>query len=500
MLFLRLGIKSESMRQVSYILLLILILGFSQHTKAQKDGYKIDVTVKGFQDTTAILAHYLANAMYPDDTVRLDKSGKGILIGKEKLSQGLYLLYLPNGKFFEIIMGNDQHFSLETDTNDYVKNLVVKGSKNNELFAEFQQYMISKRGKLSSIQKKIKATEDKKKKEDLYGDLRKLADERKEKINSIINDNPDLFVSKFLRTTLEFEVPDDIKDDKEKAYNYYKNHYFDNFDISNRSLLYTPLYEDKLLNYLDKVVLQIPDSIIKEVDMIMEKVMHDSVIMRYVLITLFNKYGKSNIMGMDAVQVHIADKYYIDKAYWSSEKFIADLKERVTILKPLLIGKTAPDVQLRHVPSEHFKKAATDTGLKSYPHAGSFFNISQIQADYTVLVFWEATCSHCKKVMPKFHQLYQDSLKANNVKVVAISTLFGSDGKIKWIDFVNNNKLYDWINAWNPYDYKFKEAYDVRSTPQVFVLDKDKKIIGKKLEPENLLQLINAHKNFKQQE
>ena len=51
-------------------------------------------------------------------------------------------------------------------------------------------------------------------------------------------------------------------------------------------------------------------------------------------------------MGMDAVQVHIADKYYINESWWSDAKFLADLKERTEKAKPLLIGAIAPDVEL----------------------------------------------------------------------------------------------------------------------------------------------------------
>ena len=246
--------------------------------------------------------------------------------------------------------------------------------------------------------------------------------------------------------------------------------------------------------HLEKVLLQTPDSLIVEIDMILDKSKADSALYRFVLITLFNKYGKSQYMGMDAVQVHIAQKYYIPDSWWSDEKFISDLKERVDVLEPLLIGKTAPDVQLRFIPADHFKQAANDTALKRYPHAGNFFNISEVEGDFIVLVFWEANCSHCKKVVPQLYDIYQDSLKAMNIKVISISTLFGEDGKEKWIDFVNKNELYDWINAWNPYDYKYKEAYDIRSTPQIFVLNKEKEIIGKKLGPENVTDLINAYK------
>lgn len=464
--------------------------------QAQEKGYQIDLTVKGLSGQNLILGHYFGKSMYPDDTLTLDKAGQGIFSGSKTLIQGLYVVFFEDGSYFEIMMGKDQHFALETDTVNYVQNLVTKGSKDNEIFVDFQRFMLNKQDELAVLQEKLKNTENEKDKELVQEQIFELGKQRIAKIKEIRQTFPELFVSTFLSATLEAEVPDSIKDDARLSYAFYKNHFFDYFDLADVRLLHTPLYEDKMNYYLDKVVAQVPDSLILEIDMVLNKSLADSALFRFVLITLFNKYGKSQYMGMDAVQVHIAEKYYIPMAWWSDEKFVADLKERVAILKPLLIGQVAPDVELRYVPSDHFKQAANDTSLKKYPHAGSFFKISQIEADFTILVFWEANCSHCKIVVPELYRLYTDSLKAMNIQVVAVSTLFGEDGKEKWVDFVNQKQLYDWINAWNPYDYKFKEIYDIRSTPQIFVLDRNKKIIGKRLGPSDVADLINVYKKY----
>lgn len=481
-----------------YTLLLSLSLLITTNGQAQSNGYKIDVTIKGFSDTNVVLAHHFAKSMYPDDTVRLDKNGRGIFKSNKPLIQGLYVVYMPNQTFFEIIMGEDQEFSLVTDSTDYTKNLSFKGTHENEVFLQFQYYMFELREKAKTLQKQMKDAETDEERETIQKELQDIDNQRKAHIRKIVDENEGLFISTFLKATLDVEVPEELQDNQMQAYEYYKAHYFDNFDISDVRLLHTPLYEDKLMSYLDRIVVQVPDSLIKEIDMIIENTNHDSILYRYVLVKLFNKYAKSNLMGMDAVQVHIAENYYIRDAYWSDEKFINDLKERVETLKPLLIDKIAPDPELRLVPAEHFKKAKNDTALKRYPHAGSFFKISQIDADYIVLLFWEATCSHCKKVVPDVYKIYQESLKDMNVQVIAVSTLFGEDGKEKWVDFVNEKQVYDWINAWNPYDYKYKELYDIRSTPQIYVLNKDKQIIGKRLAVENIMELITAHKKHTQ--
>lgn len=468
----------------------------------QKGGYELHVTISGVSDVDVILGHYFATqSLYPDDTAHFNEDGFGIFKGDEKLQEGLYFIYLPSGNYFEILIGEDQSFVIETDTLDYVKNLKVKGSEENQLFMEFQAYMMGKQKEMRELQETLKdSTLSEKEKERLSDQVTSLLKDKNVKIEELEKKYPDYFVTTFLKATLEVDVPEDIKADKQKAYEYAKEHYFDNFDLSDVRLLHTPLFEGKMNGYLDNMVLQAPDSLNKEIDMIVEKSRADSALFRYVLISLFNKYAKSPIMGMDAVQVHIADNYYIEEAWWSDDKFVTDLIERVEILKPLLIDQPAPDVQLRAIPAEHFKQAAKDTALKSYPHAGSFMNISDVEAEFTVLLFWEANCSHCKKMVPQMYDLYQNEFKKHNIEVVSISTLFGEDGKRKWVDFVNKNQLYDWINAWNPYDYEYKVIYDVRSTPQMYVLNKEKQIIGKKLGPENIMELVNAYKKIKEKE
>lgn len=475
---------------------LILTFSFLLPLVISSQGYEIKIKIKGLSDTNIILGHYLSKSMYPDDTAKLDSKGTGIITGKKKLPGGLYLIYLPNTKYFEVIMGEDQTFSLEVDTIDFLKSLVIKGSDENEIFLDFQRYMINLRNQADSITQVIKKQTDPKLKEKNTELLRRINEDRIARIEKIRKDHPDMFVSVFLGATLDVTVPDPPRDDQGRIkdstwqYYYYRSHYFDNFNFTDPRLLRSPLYEDKIMNYLTKVIPQIPDSLIPQVDYFIEHSRADSNIFRYMLITLFNHFGKSNIMGMDAVLVHIADKYYLHDSWWSDAKFLADLKDRTEKTRPLLIGRIAPDIELMLIQADHFRSAQTDSALKRNPHQGSKITLSQIQAKYLVLIFWEADCGHCKVIVPELYEIYQKSLQNRNVKVLAISTLFGEDGKMKWVDFVNQHDLYDWLNAWNPYSYDFKLKYDVVSTPQIYILDENKKIIAKKIGPEQVEEIL----------
>ena len=481
------------MKKYLFLLIILIIPVFHIHSQS----YKIQVRLKDFAEDTIVLGHRFNASFVPKDTAILDQQGNGIFTGKDPLPQGMYLVYFPNKSFFDLLISDDQEFFVENDTLDFVNHIVIKGSDENTAFYDYQQYLQRQSQKAKEIQDKLKTTTDENDSEAFRKELDILNNEVMDHIKQVIADNQGTYFGKFILALQEIIVPDPPRDengtiiDSSFQYRYYKNHYWDNFDLSDVRLLRTPFYEQKLMTYIERVVYQIPDSLIREVDFLIEKSRTDPQLFRYMLITLFNYYAKSQIMGMDAVYIHIAEKYYIPEATWSDQEFIDKLKERVEKSKPTLIGQIAWDFQLVNLPAEHFIAAADDEELKKNPYLGTFFNLHDIKSDYIILFFWEADCGHCKTATPELYQVYQ-RLKNKNVRVVAVNLLGGEEGKVKWINFVNEHGLYDWINCWNPYDFTFKTVYDIATTPALFLLNKDKKILAKKITPEQVEQIINS--------
>jgi len=210
---------------------------------------------------------------------------------------------------------------------------------------------------------------------------------------------------------------------------------------------------------------------------------------RYLLITLFNYFAESKFMGMDVVYFHIAEYYYIPDATWSSPDFIAKLKDNLGKNKPTLIGQKAPNLIMRRVPPEHFQMADQDTAIKRDPHIGQDFFINEIKSRYTILYFWEADCSHCQKATPVLQEVYS-RIKEKGVEVICVHVINSVEGKEKWVDFINEYQMYDWINCWSPYSNDFRKIYNLQSYPQLFILDKDKKIVAKRVTPEQAENII----------
>lgn len=484
------------------IRLIIPLFLLAANVYAQK-GYEIRVKITGLKDTTLILGHHFGSNLYPNDTIRVNAQGSGVFKGNKPLPEGMYLIFLPNKTYFDFLVTENQHFSIENDTSDLFRRIKFTNSKENEIFYNYQFFLSDKRKEMNAlVEAKKKATSEAEQKR-ISDKMKAIDNEVKKYRDNLIKQAPNSFVAKFIKATTDIEVPDPPRDAKGNItdslfqYRYYRFHYFDNMDISDVRLLRTPIYEDKLMTYLNKVIPQIPDTIMREVDMLIARSRTSPELFRYMLVTLFNHYGKSQIMGFDDIALYIADKYYLKEATWSDSTYLKKLRKQVEERKPTMMGKVAPEIELLDVPAEHFLMAMNDTAEKKNVYVGRPFRLSNYTKDFTILYFWDTDCGHCKKETPLMYEVYQ-RLKNKNVQVIAISMVFSVEAKAKWVDFINEHRLYDWVNAFYPFSIKFKELYNVVSTPSIFILDKNRRIIAKRIGPEQCEEIINFELKKKQ--
>jgi hypothetical protein len=476
-----------------YVSLLIVLTVGGLPAFAQ--GYEIRLTFKSGNDT-AVLGHYFANAgsKYADDTIILDKSGRGVFKGKQRLDRGMYFIYSGH-KLFDLIVGDEQKFEITADTLDLVNKTNSKGSKENEVFFAFQRFNMQKGLRFQELRQSYETAADSKKPE-IRTELQALNQERMDYLQKTIDANKGLFVAKFLQTLIpvDSKLPDYPRDgagnitDSTYLYRWYRAHFFDNLNIYDPEMLLTPFYDEKLLEYFNKVIPQHPDTINLEADKVLEKAHSDPAVFRCVLVTLFNKYTKSQIMVHENIWVHLAEKWYIPYATFTKPDYLETLKKEVEKRKPNLIGSYAPPMELlMALPPDHFKAAMLDTAIKNDLHAGVPIHDfrKSLKAKFTAILFWDISCSHCRKTIQDLYAEYE-KLKDKGLTVITVMTVNTKEAKGKWIDFVNEHQMFGWTNAWSPYSVKFRTTYDISSTPQLFLLNEEEEIIGKRLSPEQL--------------
>ncbi len=448
--------------------------------KDTKEGYKYTFKIKGIKDTICYMAGYYGPKQYYKDTAEVNAEGICVFEGDKPLPGGIYSIVLPDKSgYFEFII-NEPSFYMETEKDNLIEAMKIKGSKENQVFYDYLRFINKKAQQSQEIKNKMNAEKDEAKKEAYKKELEQIDQEVKNYKLRIINEHPDLFIAKMFKASREPEVPEapllpDGSKDSTFAYRYYKSHYLDGVDFSDNRLVRTPILHNKVSYYIEKLTPQIPDSIIKEADYLVEKARADKEVFKYVVHYITNTYERSKIMGMDAVFVHMAKKYYLSgDAYWVDSTQLAKIKDRAETLEPLLIGKRAPNIILQ------------DTTEKNW------VNLYQVPAKYTILYFWDSGCGHCKKTTPLLKKLYE-KYKPLGVEVFAVGTEFETDD---WKKYIREHNL-NWINVSdNPEINKnavkyikyttleslnFRSTYDIFATPQVYLLDQDKKILAKRL-------------------
>jgi len=442
----------------SVLAALLLVTPFS----LSGQGYRIEVTMEGLSQDTLILGEYFTSRMVPKDTIVLDKKGVGVFEDSQSFEGGLYLIYYNPNHYFDFLLGDDQEFTINADTSDLVGSIRFEGSDDNRIFQDYKNFLQQKREELEKSQSLLATAATEADSISIRDKQKQINREMEETMNHIESAHPSLFVSNFVGATREPVPPEELlngdrRHDDSVRYFYYREHYFDHLDLFDIRLLHTPLYEGKVKNYLTRAVVQHPDSLIIAVDFLLEGSRVSEDLYRYMLITLFNHFAESKFMGMDVVYFHIAEHYYIPDATWSSPDFLKKLQDNLEKNKPTLIGQKAPNLIMRQVPPEHFEMAAQDTSIKKDPHIGQDFFIHDIEARFSILYFWESDCGHCKKSTPALYQVFS-RMKEKGVEVISVHVINSIEGKEKWVDFINEHRLYDWVNCWSPYSNDFRRS------------------------------------------
>lgn len=463
----------------------LLITLFSVQGYCQvNDGYNISVMVSGLRDSSIYLAYHFGDKQYLIDTITLDLRGEGVFRGEKNLPQGIYMIVLPGKNYFEILLSEDQQFSVSCSFKDFFNTLEFKGSVENSYFIMYQKKWISLQQESSSISKRLQANRQNNDSLRILMEKQKILQKNmREYLEKVISENKNNLLSVLVKSMLplempEFELPagthnpDSVK--WVRRYNYNTDHFFDNVDLTDERLLRTPILHARLEAYFVRDPIQSADSINRKIDIVLKKCQSNHDIFQYIAVYLFNHYRESEIMGHDAVMVKLADEIYLSgKADWVSGEFKENLRKQVELLRFNLIGMKAQDLV-----------------MDSY--RGIFVSLYDLEKDFTILYFWEPNCGHCKEAAPKLMEYYNKP-KDYSVEVFAVCTI--SD-KTAWSKYIEENNL-PWINGWDPqrathYDF----YYNVQSTPIVYILDRNKKIIAKKLAVEDIAGYIDNYRKY----
>jgi thiol-disulfide isomerase/thioredoxin len=384
---------------------------------------------------------------------------------------GLYSLVLSkkNNAFIRLIF-NNENIGFIANLEQLLSSINFSSSLENQLFYGYSKSMNRLSKKIEALTKAKAAYQP----GEAFGavlaaEIDSMNGQMLHEADRIISAHPTTLYAKMLSAQKTIKEHAGLTDNEKS--DYLRQHYLDFIDFSCEALIHTDLLPNILRNYLslyENKSLSYDDQ---------EKNYESAV--RY----LFSKKGMAPAMSnfitrellnyfqfgnYDVVGAYV-NELYIRNNLCTGDNQLADMTTRMEKVRKVAVGKQAPDF---------------DLGRPSQPG-----RLNDIRTDYTLLVFWSTTCPHCVKMIPDLKKIY-DSRKGSSLEVVAISL----DTSKTALDNYLRTGPYTWINY---ADYKgwkgeVPAAYNISGTPTFFILDRDKKIIAKPFDLDELKDKLRS--------
>ena len=461
---------------------------------AAAQNFKVTLQAPQYKSGIAYLTYHMGKNLNVEDSAAVNSNGQAIFSGKKKLPGGIYAVVLPGKRVtIDFFVDKEQLISIKVDTTDIINKTTVTGSKENVLFQQYQQY-ISLKGKSLEAERQAYQQSTTKKDSALHeANYIKYNKELNDYREALIKTHPTSMMAVLLNAMKEPKLLNNKLEnhaDSMANYYYYKAHYWDGITFMDDRILRTPFFLPKFEKYYREIIVPQSDSIIKEADYQLLLARSSPEMYKFLLNWLTDEYINPKYMGQDAVFVHLFEKYHSKGlTSWLNEKQMETISRRAYMLMANLIGLKAAELDM------------LDTSGKPAP-------LYQVVADYTIVCFWDPTCGHCKEEVPRLDSIYEASWKKHGVKIYAVLSADSKEEmKPQWTKFIREHNLGDWINVYQTKEMEaaatasqkpgFRQLYDITLTPTLYLLDSEKRIIGKKLSWQQLDELLQVKWNTK---
>lgn len=481
------------MNHIKYLCFLVSFCVFGQLAFAQ-NAYQITVALDDYKNDTLLLGYRMGSGMYIEDTlVGANDKGQFVFTGKESLPGGVYIIVTkPKNRYFEFLIANEEeqkNLKLKTAAgNEMSKNLKIENSPENDIFMNYIKFLNTQKEKgdeINAYMTEAKNMGDQAKADAYQKELDALQKKLETRRDELYKKHPKSLAMRLIRASQMPEVPKELQVDRKQAFLYYRAHFFDNMYWDDDRLIRTPVYRNKIEQYINKLTVQTPDSVIIGVEHILNLVKKggNEKMMEYTTSHFLNTYAKTKTICMDAVYVHIGKKYFCENPKsrdWVKEEQLEKICEDVQTLEPLRCGEVAPNFRLRTLEDKSI-------------------TLHELDAPYTIVYFWDPDCGNCTKNSKKLVPIY-NKWKDKGVEIIGVCSKTWKDVDeckkkvkdldIKWVNVSENGNILGLV----------KRAYDIKVNPYIYMLDKDKKIMWKRLDPQQVDNILEREFNPENQE
>jgi len=459
-----------------------LALFLSLHTcfAQAPGGHRIEAQIDGYNESELYLAVYYGDKQYLQDTAYRNDAGTFVFEGEKPLEGGMYLLVLKpdNANFQLMITPGEQHFSLKTNKDRLFEDMTFTNAPDNTLFYAYLDFLAKQREASEALKANGVGTDE--------AALQKQLEAIDEKVvayqQALVQNNPGTLTAAVVQANIAVSMPEFSGTNEElemQRWRYQQQHFFDNLNLADPRMLRTPFLFSRINTYVNQLQVRHPDTLAQAIDYVLSAVRPAEETFKFYLIQFLNEYARSNIVGMDAVYVHLVDNYYArGLAPWTDPDQLTKILDNADKLRPLLIGKKAPDIEMQK-------------------QDGSSISLYEVDAPFTILYFWRYDCGHCKESTPYMKEFYEN-FKDKGVELFAVCVKYTDEIGGCW-DYVNEQGIGDWLHTVDPYNRsRYGTLYDIRSTPMLYILDQNKEIVSKRIGAEQLgevmEQIMQYHK------
>ena len=429
----------------------------------------VTIKINNLDDVKAALSSLQGEKLSLVDSISSDKKGEFSFSLKDK-HPGFYRLQFSKNKSLDFLFDNED-VELETDASSIFDSLKVLKSESNKIYYEFVKLNKEYKTKTELLQLILARYP---KDDDYYQTTKEKLIQVQEDYLNFVNvtsqTNPKSFIARYVRSSQLPVIDTEIPFDKQLVY--LKTHALDNVNFYDADLIYSDAFTNKTIEYLTYYRNpQLPLELLEKefmsaVDSILNKAKVNSIVYQHIVEYLLDGFKK---FGFDNVLNYIVENYVIKDDLCLDQKLTAALDKRIEQTKRFKVGYVVPNIVVQDL-------------------SGKLVELNKIKSEKTLIIFYASWCPHCKTLVPQVYKVYKEQ-REKKFEVMAISI---DTSKTDWQNFIKTNGMDEWLNVCDLKGWDGKAAVDyfLYATPTMFLVDKNRKLIGMPKTVEEIKNLL----------
>lgn len=289
------------------------------------------------------------------------------------------------------------------------------------------------------------------------------------KTDNVDKEEDTVQVERYVRT----EIPQMMTDPEQRA-SYLVRHYWEGYSMKDTAFVLGDDTEQLYADFIDALQ-YVADTTVQHSALryMMELMERDSL-----------TYARFCMLG---------EKYLYDanSPLRNEDYYIAVLKQMMDSYRLTKPEKIRPADRLKQAYKNRPGMKAPDFGYLSPD--GKYHRMSGIKTDFTLLFFYDPDCTSCQKFERVLSEMpfFLDIQKKGSLRVVAI---YPDENEEEWL-LQSKQMPQNWIVGWNKQgDIRSRLLYEIRATPALYLLDKQKRVILKDPSLEQVIRYLSDNK------